>query len=242
MNKFLLKITEKWPAKVLSLAAALLLSVFFRLNNLETKSFTVPLQVELNDNIIPISAYPDTVRISLRGEANDISSINENDIEAYLDFGRLSEEGTHRVPVKIRKKGNALGVEPLEVSVLPVEISILFEQNVYRTIDISPVFSGAVASGFEITGQTITPQSITVQGPRNILENKRDFTTEVIDLDSRYEDFTVLVNIINDNPLITIYGDRMIEYSAEIRRIRRMPQIINVEPEPKLADEDGEDE
>jgi hypothetical protein len=62
---------------------------------------------------------------------------------------------------------------------------------------------------------------VVAEGPRSVLENLSGFNTEIIDLDRRYDNFSVRVNIINNDPLIFIQGDRMIEYRGTINRIAR---------------------
>ena len=231
MNKFLLKITEKWPAKVLSVAAALILSIFYRMNTLEIRTFTVPLQIETSNIMIPASSLPSTVRVNLQGESNSIYPILEEDIVAYIDLDRYTSEGMHRIPVKIRKKGSALGIEPLEVSVAPIEIPLLLEQMVRRDIPIKPVFRGTIARDHELIYQSIIPESVYVEGPKSALDRLYEFNTETIDLDGRYDDFNVLVRIINTNPLIIIHGNRMAEYNGNIRRIPRTWQVFTGENE-----------
>jgi len=223
-SKLLAKIIEKWPAKVLSLAAALIITIFYRMNTLDTRFISVPLQIESSDLLIPASSYARTVRVSLRGEAGSINPILEEDIEAYIDLKKYPAEGVYRVPVQIRKKGNALGVEPLEISVVPIEINLVLEQRTIKNIPVYPVFSGNVAEGYELTGQSITPTEVIAEGPKSSLETIFEFNTETIILDGRYENFTVMANIKNDNPQITIHGSRICEYRGTIRRITREAQ------------------
>jgi YbbR domain-containing protein len=224
---FIAKITEKWPVKVLSLAAAVIISIFYRMNNLETRFFTVPLLIESSDTLIPVNSFPNSVKISVRGEAEGIQPILAEDIEAYIDLGRYINEGNYKAPVQIRKKGGALGVEPLEISVLPVEIPLLLEQKVTRNISVFPVLSGTVAEGYELKNQSLIPESVIVDGPRSILDSHIEFNTETINLDRRYDDFSVMVNIKNDNPLLTIHGSNMLEFRGSINRIARERQENN---------------
>jgi YbbR domain-containing protein len=215
------KILEKWPVKVISLIAAIIITVFYRMSTLETRSFSVPLLVEANNLFIPSSSFTDTVRVSLRGEADSIHSIPESDIEAYVDLNKYTKEGLYRIPVQIRKKGSALEIEPLEINVIPAEISVILEQKIVRNIQVYPVFRGTIAHGYELTSQLIIPDSVTAEGPRSTLESQYDFLTETIDLEGRYGNFSILINIINENPLIVIHGNKMIEYRGTIRRITR---------------------
>lgn len=102
---------------------------FYRLNTLETRTFTVPLKVETSKAFIPSNVIEQTVRVTLRGEANSITPILEEDIEAYINLDGYIKEGSYRASVKIRKKGSALGVEPFEISVVPIEIHMVLEEK-----------------------------------------------------------------------------------------------------------------
>jgi YbbR domain-containing protein len=243
-RKLLERITEKWPVKVLSVAAALVISVFYRMHTLESRSFSVPLRVETNNTLVPASSFPQVIRISLRGEANNISTIAEEDIEAYIDLGRYTNEGSYRIPVKIQKRGSALGVEPLEISVEPAEILIKLENRISRSVNVYPIFHGAVAEGFELIDEYIIPDSIIAEGPRSRMESLIEFNTTIVNLDERDENFSVMVNIINNDPFIIIRGNRMIEYQGIIRMITRSagyePQVNIIttydETEPETGD------
>jgi YbbR domain-containing protein len=218
---FFSKITEKWPIKVLSLAAAVIISIFYRMNNLENRVFTVPLSVISNDALMPVSSVESTIRVSLRGKPAEIQPIIAEDIEAYVDLGRYTKEGNYKAPVQIRKKGSVLGVEPLEISVLPIEIPVFLEQKVSRNVYVFPVLSGSVAQGYELTNQSLIPASVIVEGPRSILDSHIEFNTETISLDRRYNDFSIMVNIINNNPLLSVHGSSILEFRGSINRIAR---------------------
>jgi len=235
--KLLSLITNKWPVKVLSLAAAVIISVFYRMNTLETRFFTVPLIIEPSETLLPSSNITGSARVSLRGEADAIQPILEEDIEAYIDLGRYINEGSYRVPVQIRKKGSALGVEPLEISAQPVDIQIVLEQRITRNVPVFPVLSGAVAQGYELSYQTVIPGSVSAVGPRSSLDSHVEFSTETISLDRRYEDFSIMVNIINENPLISIQGSRILEFRGIISRIAREERAAETAAEVPAAEE-----
>ena len=206
---------------MLSVAAALIISVFHRINTLETRFFSTPLRIEQNELLVPANSYTQIVRVGLRGETNVIHAIFEDDIETYIDLRRYTSEGSYRIPVQIRRKGSAIGVDPIEISVDPVEITVRLENKISRNINVTPVFQGIIANGYELTGQFINPTSVIAEGPRSYLETLHEFMTGTIDLEGRYEDFSVMVNIINDDPLIIIHGNKMIEYRGTIKHIVR---------------------
>jgi YbbR domain-containing protein len=228
--KLFAKITEKWPVKVLSLAAAVIISIFYRMSNLETRFFTVPLLIESNDALIPVNSIAGDVRVSVRGKPEEIQPILAEDIEAYIDLGRYSNEGNYKTPVQVRKKGRILGVIPLEISVLPIEIPLVLEQKVTRNVDVFPVLQGSVAQGYELTNQALIPASVVVEGPRSIFDSHIELNTETINLDRRYDNFSIMVNIINDNPLLSIHGSNMLEFRGSINRIVREERENNIAP------------
>jgi YbbR domain-containing protein len=218
-RKLLLKIIENWPAKVLSIAMAVVLFMFHRMNILENRFFSVPLQLELNNTLTPASSYPHMVRVSLRGEANSIFPILEEDIEAYLDFTRYNEKGNYRAPVQIRRSGTALGVEPLEISVDPLEIAVELDEKMNKYVPLKPKFEGYLESGYEMVSYTLTPTQVVVDGPRRLLEQVLELSTETIEIGGRSEDFTTTVHILNRDPLLQIRGDGMAEFRGFVKKL-----------------------
>jgi len=234
-KKLLAKITDKWPAKVLSVAAALILFTFHRMSSLETRFFSVPLLVETGDDFIPASTLINVVRVNLRGDTNNIYAILDGDIEAYIDLRDYTTEGWHQIPVQIRKKGSALGIEPLEISTDPLEISLRLEQKISRNISLRPVFRGTMAAGFEMTGYFLTPASVFAEGPRSAMETITDFQTGIINLEGRNEDFTVTVNIVNHDPMVVIQGNGMTEFRGTVSHPVEADEPIEAD-EPVQAD------
>jgi len=105
------RLLADWPAKILSLAGAIALSYFYQINKLEERPMSVPLVVVTNDDFVPASQYPRTVRLVLRGESNAIYAVLEGDIEATLDLRGYTGAGVWRVPVRVEKRGSALGID-----------------------------------------------------------------------------------------------------------------------------------
>ena len=236
--KLLVKITEKWPVKALSLAVALIIFVFYwTKNRVEERSFQVPLRVESNERLIPVSTLVDTINLRLRGKPGTTQAILEQDIEAYIDLAKYTKEGTYRVPVQIRKKGSAVGVEPLQITFSPIDFLLQLEEKTSRVIPVFPVFRGTIAQNYELTRQSTIPETVIAEGSRRVLDSQHEFYTDVIDLEGRFENITAYVNIINTNPYITIHGSRMVEYHGTIRRIEREAPM----PDSAAAEEDNDE-
>jgi YbbR domain-containing protein len=231
-------------AKALSIAFAVFLFVFHRMSSLQTRFFSVPLTVETNAAFVPASAYTRIIKVSLRGDANGIFPIQEDDIEAYIDLKKYESEGMYGVPVQIRRKGSALGVEPLEISVEPVEISIRLDRKTSKYIPIRANMRGEVESGFELVSHSLYPAQAVLDGPFDVLNSISELYTDYIDLDGRREDFSVTVNIMNRDPLIVIRGSGITEFRCHIGQAAPEPEPESplerdIEHEPAPEEEEA---
>jgi YbbR domain-containing protein len=238
-RKFLAWIAENWHVKVLSVAVAIILFVFHQMSLLEDRFFSVPLRIELNGSLAQAGSYPRMVRVTLRGEANSIYPIQEDDIEAYVDLTRYTEEGTYRSPVQIRKKGTAVGVEPLEISVDPLEVSIELDQKISKYVPLTPSFEGYLAEGYEMS-YTLTPGQVVVEGPLRFMSGLSELSTEFIELNGRRDDFTVFVRIMKRDPLLVIRGDGVTEFRGQVRKSIMIRSFENLPIEIRGLSEDLE--
>jgi YbbR domain-containing protein len=207
-----------WPAKVLSIAGAIALFFFYQFNRLEERPLSVPLRVEVNNELVPASQYPRTVRLVVRGESNAIFSILEEDLQASIDLGPYRNAGIVRVPVLVEKRGSALGIDPLEISVEPPEIALSIEPRVERDIHVVPSFRGYLEPGYELAGFKLEPSKIEVAGPASLMEEIDDVATEPIELTGRSENFTVRTSLSARNPLLFFLTSDTFVFTAEIRK------------------------
>ena len=227
-RKVITKIVENWPAKVLSLALAIVLFVFHRMNTLETRFFSTPIVLENLSIVTPSSPYPRMIRVSLRGEANNLHTILEDDIETYIDMKDFSTPGTYKVPVKWRKKGNSLMVEPLQISVDPMEITISLDEKISKFVSLAASFIGQVDAGFNMTSYSFNPNQMIVEGPVSLLGSISELQIEPIDLTGRKNDFSIIATVLHQDPLIVIRGEGTTEISGTISQIIPVRNIMNV--------------
>ncbi|MDR3343204.1 MAG: hypothetical protein LBT14_10570 [Treponema sp.] len=217
-RKLLAGAAKNWPTKVLSVAMAIMLFVFRRMSTVEERFFSVPLIIEAEGNLIPASAYTRMIRISIRGDAADIHSLLESDIEAYIDL-QGKEKGTYRVPVQIRQNGTTLGGEPLEIQVDPLEISLALDHKTSKQVLLTANTRGSLKQGYELLSYTLTPAQVTIEGPTDLMSGISEIYTDFIDLDGRSEDFSVMVSILNRDPLVVIRGGGITEFRGFVKEI-----------------------
>jgi YbbR domain-containing protein len=228
VGPLLARIVENWPPKVISIAMAIVLLVFHRMSLLEERFFSAPLGVETDDSLIPSGPYPGMVRITLRGDANTIYPILEDDVQAYVDLKKYVEPGTYRAPVQIRKSGTAIRTEALEISVDPLELVLTLDERLSKTVLVQASFRGVTEPGYELSSYTLEPSHVVIEGPKSILADVESLPTEAIELTGRSEDFSATLRILNEQPLFIIRGNGFTELHGSVREKQRAESFENL--------------
>jgi YbbR domain-containing protein len=236
-------ILSNWPAKIISLAAAALLFLFYRVNTMDERFFSVPLQVDPPAGLAISKPYPKSARVTLRGKEEEIFSVIEEDIEVFADFGRFQSEGQYRIPVRVGRRGSSLNIEPLDIRVEPAEISLTLEQRIEKTVALEAVIRGSPPAGFDLVQYTIVPDSVQISGPRSIVSPIETVELAEIDLEGRTQDFTEQVAIVEENALLDYSRERAVVFRGILREaviIKTFEDVgiisIDLSPDLRLAE------
>ena len=205
------------PVKVICLSAAVILFLFNRINSLSDRFVSVPLTVDVPAGFALASAYPRTVRITLRGEEAAINAILEEDLAASASLDDRRDPGVYRTAVRVERRGTALDVEPLEVRVDPQEISFTLEPLYERRVTVAPDIRGVPAYGYELAGYELSPRATVLRGPRSRVQAAATLLTEEVDLTGRTGPFTLRVRIVVPDTLLGLAGDPFAEFKASIQ-------------------------
>jgi YbbR domain-containing protein len=227
-RNILAKAVHNWPAKALSLALAVILFVFHQISNLETRFFSTPIVIEHLNGMMPASPFPQTIRVSIRGDANSIHTILESDIETYIDMAQFNTRGTYVVPVQWRRRGTAMGAQPMQISVEPMEITLTLDYRISKFVPVIASFRGLVESGYNMTSYHLNPSQVIIDGPAELMGGISELFTEYIDLSGRRTDFFMTANILQSGDLIIIRGSGTSEFSGFISQIIPARNISNV--------------
>lgn len=222
-------IIRNWPAKILSLALAVFLFYFYKINTTEVKYMSIPLEVNLSSGFIAAENHPSEVRVTLRGPSESISLISERDISAYADFTSEGRPGLYRQPVRIRKAGNALYADPLEIRVEPAEIFLRIEEKMGKVVVVEPVVKGFPAENYELVSYGITPETLSIEGPASVIEKINTLKTETISIDGRNESFNLPVKIELAEEKVVFPGGNEVQFRGRIEKSLIIKSIAPVE-------------
>ena len=194
-------ITENFIVIIICLLISVFLYGMHRASLLERRTFTVPLTIQAEGSMYPMSDWPESVKVTIRSTKENIAEALQSDITATLDLRTYEEEGSYTVPVSLHLAPKLLLMNPFEVSVKPENVSVKMEEKILKYIALEPSFLGEVEHGYEITSTTITPSSVQAIGPRSTLNSDRKFFTSEIDITGlkQTKEYDVKLNNINSH-------------------------------------------
>ncbi|HYW82020.1 MAG TPA: CdaR family protein [Spirochaetia bacterium] len=216
-RRFVRALLADLPVKVICLTAAVILLLLHRVTTLSERFVNVPLDVTTPSGLAVASAFPRTVRITLRGTEESILPILEDDLAASVSLESHKNAGLYREEVKVVRKGTALNVEPLEVTVEPQEITFTLEPFAERTVVVTPDIRGAPAYGYQLVQSVLSPPSVVIRGARSRVQAVTTLPTEVIDLTGRTGSFASKVKILAPNTLVRIAGEAAADFRATLQ-------------------------
>lgn len=227
-RKIFEKTIENWPAKVLSVVLAIILFVFHHISILEEASFSAPLHIQSNGQLVPSNAYNTSIRITLRSDAKNLNSIDREDVEVYADLTQMEVPGTYHVPILVRKTGSAVNVDPLEIRVNPAEIEIDLDYKVSKSVPVTPNFRGSLDSGYEMISYYLEPTQVEIEGPSSIIDSVTSLSTENIELTGRRSNFVTTSRIASQDALMRFPGSGVVEVHGFIKELTMMQNFDNL--------------
>lgn len=223
------KISHNWPIKILSITAAVLLFLFNQMATLEERFLSIPLEVIVADQYIPAESAPKTVRVTLRGQSEEVNLVLEDDIEVYADFSEYTTEGNYTVPIKVVKQGSLAHIDPLELQVEPRQLSLRIEKKLSKSVRVKPLLVGYPAKGFELSQYFLTPSSVEVDGVKSTVEKLDSVETEPIDLSGRTEDFTIRVRLKKPGQFSSFPGGNTVEFFGIVQENTILKTVENID-------------
>ncbi len=232
LKEFFIRVGKNWPAKIISLALALLLAQFYRGSLLEKRLLIIPLNTTSNEQLVPAEQYPRKIRVTLWGEGNYINSIREDDLSALLDLSNLKTEGTYRIPIQVRLTGMTTIIDPIEISAEPESLLLKVEQRMTKQVPITLALKGIPADGYEITETSLKPKQIEIQGPASLIEKTSNVFTEKLLIEKRMNSFSGTATIINEQTLISMLEQPQVHYTVKIRELITERTLSDIEITP----------
>lgn len=217
-RQFFERITNNWPAKILSIVAATLLFLFYRISTLQERFISVPLHVVTNESLLATSPIPASVRVTLRGKADTIFIVHEEDLDAYINLAVYKNAGIYRAPIKIQRKG-ATANSDFETKVDPLEVTVTLEKKETKTVRVVANIEGIPAKGYELGQYFLSPDHIEIVGPQSRVSKITSVQTNPVNIDGRSNDFSERVGLSLPQPTIKVSGSDVVDVHGVIEKV-----------------------
>lgn len=212
------KIAENLVIKVVCVVIAVFIFFFHELSSLEKKTVAVPLDIVSLGKTQVYSGIEDNpyVRITLRGRKDDIATISENDLHAYIDTSAVFQSGMYQFPVFVRKDVRIARFETLEITVEPEIVEVYLDEVASKQVEVKPAVSGIPAHGYESVGSDISPRHVVATGPSKLIDQIDSLDVEVLDITDATRDVVKQMKVVVGNRKISL-DNPVVEVTARIR-------------------------
>ncbi|MEZ5353009.1 MAG: CdaR family protein [Bryobacteraceae bacterium] len=213
-------ITNRWPYKLFSLAAAALLWLVLVEEPEVSTSILVPVQYRNMPKDLEISSdVRDRIHVEVRGPASKLTPARLDDASVVMDLGFVGRAGERTFPVKDNM--HLPGGVALDRAV-PAQVRVRFEKRVTREVPVV-VRIGSPPRGYEIVSQQVAPGRVRLVGPESRVREVESVETDPVDLtdtdESPKETEEFLVKTYVADPQVRVDGDGRVAVRVQLARI-----------------------
>lgn len=212
INQLLVKITKNWPVKAICFVLAAMIYFFHQISLLDTRTFSVPLEVRAEGNMIPVSGLEQVkyIRVKVRTKRDQIASIMDKDLTAFIDVSSQTKEGTYDFPVYVEldEKVVQLDLEPLEIYNQPDNVKIQIQKKAAKAVPLYASVLGKPAHGYKALSAELDPSFVTLCGPASMLDSISRLPVGAVSIDGADGSISKIVSPVNTNSYISILGDK----------------------------------
>ena len=203
-NRFLSFFTNEWHLKIAALVCTIFTYCLYDMLSLEERYLTIPLEIKLDETMVPSEAYPDVVKLTVRGKGEDIYLFSDDDFLATADFSGYKAPGHSIVPIAVKPQRSAVLVNDVQIEPTPKVMDLVLDWKMTKQVDVVPNFVGFPETGFEVAEVQVVPPSVGITGPESVVSLTDSVSTVPIPLDNYNGSFSVLAEAVSDNKSIVM--------------------------------------
>lgn len=199
----------------------------------EATYYNIPVELvgtdylDAHDLIIVSDTKNLKMNLTLKGNRSDLAKITSSNITIIADSSFITQPGEHRLKCTVSFQSGSAEVQ----SQSPEYISVTVAQQATKTIEVRPIYTGVVPSGYEAATDSVVldHKTVTVKGPKDVVD-RIGYAGINVDLSGK----TTMVDGIYP---LTLYGvdsqpildDQYISVNVtEVRAIIQIHQIRKV--------------
>ncbi|RMF16588.1 MAG: hypothetical protein D6761_06005 [Candidatus Dadabacteria bacterium] len=190
-------LTANWPLKLLSLAIAIVLWVFVRVEARNELALRVPLQyANIPEQLVMISDPEPELQVVVEGPGTLLASLERESQTYKIDF-EDARPGRQEVRISTDRIRLPRGVHVLRV--VPSVIEVEFAQTERKMLPVRAILAeDSIAPGYEIGNVEIEPERIEIVAAKTELAGLEALETETLPLHGAKTDWSGVVQLKTD--------------------------------------------
>lgn len=218
-NRFLSLFTDEWQLKIAALVGAVFTWFFYDMISLEERYLTVPLEVSINETVAPLRSYPEAVKLTVRGRAEDIYLFSDEDFRAFADFSAHDVPGRYAVPISVQSLRSAELLNDIQIDTDPKFLDLAFDWKVTKQVEVTADLKGFPASGFEVAEVRVEPAFVEISAPESVAAPIETVSTIPIPIDGSRNSFSVLAEVAIDDKTVSFTGDPIVRLYVTVSEV-----------------------
>ena len=188
--------TRKIIQKILCLIIAAVLWYYNDTRRIAESHYRIPVQVDMSREYAIADMEKRQVTVLVRGSAEDIRNVGQNNISAYLRIQNPTPGDAVRYPVKVL--GNDIP-ESVKLETEDQTLFVMVEKRMTKRVVLEPAIEGSVDSGYFVGNCRISPPEIDISGAESILKKIRFLRIEPVSVTGYTSTFRAPVKLNQDS-------------------------------------------
>ena len=210
-------LTNELPFKVLSLAFAVLLWAWVQTQQIVAQRTRAQVKWTFPEQLTWVEPVPKTLVVTVRGPQGLVRNVKKRTLRYDVNLDD-AEVGPMSIDFSSRSlKGIPEGVEVVQIS--PPGVDIDLDRRMNRTVRIKPAVIGEVASGYRLETIDIQPDTTAITGPRSLVRNIAEISTDVIDVTNLSEDKVFEVPVAPKSRAVQSKSTDLIKVTVKVQPV-----------------------
>jgi len=218
--------------KVLSVFIAIILWFYINsiINPIKKKEIIVPMRYNistLSKGLVMTESDTKEVRIVVSGTQDELSKVDEKNIQAVVDFTNVRQTGEMKLPININNPYHRINIE----SIYPKNVVVNIDNLVTIQKDVTVEINGNPKKGYIINGYQEEPNVISIKGAESdIKEISKCIAQLNLSLNDRSFKASVPVKILDSNgkDITSLFelSQKSIDVYVDILKTKQVPLTV----------------
>lgn len=227
------KLSDNWPVKAICFVLACMIYFFHQVSLLETKTFSVPLEVRKEGNMIPVNGLQNEryITVKVRTRKESLSSVLPSDLKAYIDVSSRTKEGLWNFPVcmELSEKLIQMNIDPLEISCSPDSLKLEIQKKESKLVPLTVEVYGKPAYGYKNLDVKLDPSHVYLSGPKFMLDEIEEIPVGSINIEGSEYAVSKVMKPVNPNGYVSILDTSVVKVMVPIESEAMVKELDDVE-------------